>query len=68
MSVNSVVHGVPAKFGEIASVTSSLYGGYSIYGLKANPLGKRPDAALHGAWVDIEMTDHDEAWSSVSNY
>lgn len=57
--MNTVAHGVPAKLGEKTSVTSSFYGGYSMYGIKALPLGKRPEVAYHGADKIIEDTDHD---------
>lgn len=40
-----VAPSVSSKFGDITSGTSSVYGGYSIYGVKANPLGKSPYVA-----------------------
>lgn len=57
--MNTVAHPVSSKFGDIATGTNSVEGGYSIYGLFANSLGKHPNPAFHGT-NEEGHTDHDE--------
>lgn len=65
--MNTVATPVTSELGDKTTGTNSDYGGYSIYGLLANTLGKHPDAVYHGANVD-GATDHDEASCTVKEY